>query len=147
MLRSDHDLVMITAEGRAGLRERLFGSTAMHLMRKCPCPVWVLRPTQPGWHTRILAAVDPSSPDEESYAVNIKIMDLATALAQREQCKLVVVHTWTFPAEQSLRSGYSVASGELEGWVRRAQDLHRRRLTELLQMYPLQDTKSQVYML
>jgi nucleotide-binding universal stress UspA family protein len=147
VLRDKHDLVMITAEGRGGLRERLFGSTAMHLMRKCPCPVWVVRPTQPERYVCILAAVDPMSQDEPQYALNFKIMDLATALVQRDQCELVVVHTWTFPPEQSLRSGYSVTSTELDGWVRRAQDLHRRRLTELLQPYLVQDARFQVYML
>ena len=34
---------MITAEGRKGLKEWLFGNTIMHLMRKCPCPVWVIK--------------------------------------------------------------------------------------------------------
>jgi nucleotide-binding universal stress UspA family protein len=147
VLRNEHDLVMTGAEGCGGLKEKLIGSTAMHLMRKCPCPVWVVRPTEPERYTRILAAVDPTPLDEEQYAVNIKIMDLATALARRQQCELVVVHTWTFPAEHSLRRGYLVASSELDTWVRRARDLHRRRLTELLQPYPLQDLKSQVYML
>jgi nucleotide-binding universal stress UspA family protein len=147
VLRNDHDLVMITAEGRGGLKEKLFGSTAMHLMRKCPCPVWVVRPTQPERYTRILAAVDPSSQEQEQYGVNIKILDLATALAQRDRCELVVVHTWTFPAERSLRSGHSVESSEMERWVRRARDLRRRRLAELLRPYPLQELQSQVYML
>lgn len=40
VLRNQHDLVMITAEGK--IDEVLFGSTSMHLMRKCPCPVWVM---------------------------------------------------------------------------------------------------------
>jgi nucleotide-binding universal stress UspA family protein len=147
VLRNEHDLVMITAEGRGGLKEKLFGGTAMHLMRKCPCPVWVVRPNQPERHSRIVAAVDPTPQDEERYAVNIKILDLATALARRDQCELVVVHTWTYPAEHSLRSGYSVESAELDRWVRRAHDLHRHRLTELLRPYPLQDLGAQVYML
>jgi nucleotide-binding universal stress UspA family protein len=147
VLRNEHDLVMTTAEGRGGLKERLFGSTAMHLMRKCPCPVWVVRPTQPERYARILAAVDPGPLDEEQHSVSIRIMDLATALARRDQCELLVVHTWTFPAEHSLRSGYSVASSELDTWVRRARDLHRRRLTELLGPYSLQDMQSQVYLL
>ena len=147
VLRNEHDLVMTTAEGRGGLKERLFGSTTMHLMRKCPCPVWVIKPSQPEWHTRILAAVDPAPLDEEQYAVNIKIMDLATALARRQQSELVVVHTWTFPVEHSLRSGYVGPSVEVDRWVDEARDLHRRRLIELLRPYPLQDLKSQVYLL
>jgi hypothetical protein len=24
----------------------MFGSTAMHLMRECPCPVWIMKPGQ-----------------------------------------------------------------------------------------------------
>jgi nucleotide-binding universal stress UspA family protein len=147
VLRRGHDLVMTTAEDSGVLKEKLFGSTAMHLMRKCPCPVWVVRQTQPERYTRILATVDPVPQDEEQYAVNVKIMDLATALAQRDRCELLVAHTWTFPAEQSLRSGYLVGSSELEGWVRRTRDQHRRRLAELLRPYRLEELESQVYML
>ncbi|HMQ56755.1 MAG TPA: universal stress protein, partial [Anaerolineae bacterium] len=44
VLSHGHDLVMIMAEGAGGLREILFGSTTMHLMRKSPCPVWVMKP-------------------------------------------------------------------------------------------------------
>jgi nucleotide-binding universal stress UspA family protein len=147
VLRCEHDLVMITAEDRGVLKDKLFGSTAMHLMRKCPCPVWVVRHAQPERYTRILAAVDPVPLEEGQNAINIKIMDLATSLARRDACELVVVHTWTFPAEDSLRSGYLVASNELDRWVGEAGDLHRRRLAELLRPYALQDLKSQVYML
>ncbi len=147
VLRNEHDLVMTTAEGRVGLKEMLFGSAALHLMRQCPCPVWVIQSSQPEWCTRILAAVDPAPVDEERHALNIKIMDLATALARRQQSKLFVVHTWTFPAERSLRSGQFGPSGEVDKWVREARDLHRRGLTELLRPYPLQDLKSQVYLL
>jgi nucleotide-binding universal stress UspA family protein len=147
VLRNDHDLVMLTAEGRGGLREKLLGSTAMHLMRKCPCPVWAVRSAQPERYGRILAAVDPTPSDEKQYAINTKIMDLATGLAQRDECELVVVHTWSFPAEDSLRSGYAVASSELEGWTEKARNRHKQRLAELLRGYPLQDLQSQVFLL
>lgn len=147
VLRNEHDLVMTTAEGRVGLKEKLFGSAALHLMRKCPCPVWVIQSSQPARSTRILAAVDPAPVDEEQYAVSIKIMDLATALARRQQSELLVVHAWTFPVEHSLRSGSFGASREVDRWVREARDLHRRRLAELLQPYALEDLEHQVYLL
>ena len=45
VLDHGHDLVMMSAEGgRGGLKGLLFGSTSLHLMRKCPCPVWVIKP-------------------------------------------------------------------------------------------------------
>ena len=68
-------------------------------------------------------------------------------LARRQQCELLVVHTWTFPAEHSLGSGYLVASSELDRWVRMDRDLRKIRLAELVQPYASQDLKSQVYML
>ncbi len=147
VLRNEHDLVMTTAEGRGGLKEMLFGSAALHLMRQCPCPVWVIKASQPEWCTRILAAVDPTPLDEEQYPINIKIMDLATVLARREQSELLVVHTWTFPVEHSLRSGRFGSSSKVDRWVREARDLHRLKLTKLLQPYALQDLRSQVYLL
>jgi nucleotide-binding universal stress UspA family protein len=147
VLRNEHDLVMTTAEDRGGLKEKLFGSPAMHLMRQCPCPVWVMKASQPEWCTRILAAVDPTPRDNEQYPFNMKIMVLATSLARREQCELVVVHTWTFPVERSLRSGHFGSSSEVNRWVHEARDLHRLKLTKLLQPYALQDLRSQVYLL
>jgi nucleotide-binding universal stress UspA family protein len=38
VLRNQHDLVMITAEGSGNLMDIRFGNTTVHLMRKCPCP-------------------------------------------------------------------------------------------------------------
>ena len=58
VLRERHDLVVLTAEGGTERRRWLFGSTSMHLMRKCPCPVWVMKPGQSRFQ-RIMACVDP----------------------------------------------------------------------------------------
>ena len=63
VLRNKHDLVIKTARGKGGVKDILFGSTAMHLMRKCPCPVWVMTPGQSQPYDRILAAVDVSPAD------------------------------------------------------------------------------------
>ncbi len=147
VLRNEHDLVMKAAVGRGGLMEMLFGSTTMHLMRKCPCPVWVVKAPQPEWYTRILAAVDPNPMDEERQALNFKIMDLATSLARLDQSELFVVHTWGFSHERSLRSGGFGRPSEVDRWVSGTRDLHKRWLAELLQPYDLEDLKHQVYLL
>lgn len=148
VLRGGYDLVMIAAEGSSRLKEALFGSTTMHLMRQCPCPVWVMNPTQPDHYSHILAAVDPSPSDEEADALNIKILDLATSLAHREHCELFILHTWSYPLESHVRSGrVSVSQSKLDEWVRVVRDAHRRSLGELLQLYDLENQKHQVYML
>ncbi len=40
VLRNGYDLVIKAARPPEGVSERLLGSTDMHLLRKCPCPVW-----------------------------------------------------------------------------------------------------------
>ena len=58
VLRNHHDLIIKCADADSGLREMLFSSTDKHLMRKCPCPVWLLKPRVPDSFRTILAAVD-----------------------------------------------------------------------------------------
>jgi len=38
--------------------DRFFSGDDMHLLRKCPCPVWLVKPQAPKTYRRILAAVD-----------------------------------------------------------------------------------------
>ncbi len=47
VLRNNYDLVMKMSGGRRRLKNMLFGSTDMHLLRKCPCPVWIMKPVVP----------------------------------------------------------------------------------------------------
>ena len=57
--RNGYDLLMKAARPFGGLAKRLFGSSDMHLLRKCPCPVWIDRPECALPYRSILAAVDP----------------------------------------------------------------------------------------
>ena len=56
VLRYRFDLVIKMAES-GGLMDRVFGSDDMHLLRKCPCPVWLVTSESPKVYHRILAAV------------------------------------------------------------------------------------------
>jgi len=105
VLLGQHDLVMMAAEGSRGPIDWLAGSTSTHLMRKCPCPVWVHRQQPVERCERILAAVDPDPGDEERNALNPTIRDLATWLAEQHQSELHIVHVWS--TESGRRCGLS----------------------------------------
>lgn len=94
VMRHNHDLVITAAEAPGGFRDLLFGSNTMHLMRKCPCPVWVLKPGVEGRFKRIVAAVDVHAFDSDENAVSHKILQLATSLAEMDGAELHVVHAW-----------------------------------------------------
>lgn len=144
VLRNKHDLVIMTAEGRGKIKEMLFGSTSLHLMRKCPCPVWVIKSIHHNQHIRILAAVDSDpSNDDERNALNTKIMDLATSLALLEQSELHVFHSWDVYRETVLKSNLSHAVVDKLAFDTRQQ--HRHQFDKLLEKYPLENLTYQLH--
>jgi nucleotide-binding universal stress UspA family protein len=147
VLRNKHDLVMITAEGGSGLKDVLFGTTTMHLMRKCPCPVWAIKTTKRERFSRILAAVNLDPSDEVKSQLNAKIMQLATSLAQSEKSKLHVIHTWIVYGESFLSDLGRIQENEMDKVVRKAKKMHKTWLEELLEEYGPRIPKSQVHLM
>ncbi|MEF2230487.1 MAG: universal stress protein [Pseudodesulfovibrio sp.] len=70
------------------------GSTAMHLLRKCPCPVWVHRGDLWKGAVRLMAAVNVSDASDENRALNRKIVEHAAALKGILGGRLHVVSCW-----------------------------------------------------
>ena len=148
VLRNQHDLVMKTAEGVGQFKQTLFGSTDLHLIRKCPCPVWIVKPSRQKRYPRILAAVDPDPYDEVRNGLNLVIMDLATSLARSEQSELHVVHAWALYNEAIFRSeGVQISGQEVNELVRKTRELHKKWFDELLEKHALDDPKDQAYLL
>ncbi|MEZ4387140.1 MAG: universal stress protein [Candidatus Krumholzibacteriia bacterium] len=113
-VQAGHDLVMVTAEGRGGLREHLFGSTSRHLLRKCPCPVWVVRPSGRRKGIRVLAAVDPGEEHPSGRELDRRILELASSLATMHDGTLDVVHAWNAVPRSTRVSSRSLARWNAE---------------------------------
>ncbi|MGD8588196.1 MAG: universal stress protein [Chromatiales bacterium] len=135
--RNGYDLLIKPPHAHEGLKERLlYGSFDLHLLRKCPCPVWIDRPESAHPYRQILAAVDPT--DTSCLELNRLILDLASSLAERESAELHVVHAWQMPGESMLRSGRArISNMELEKLLAETEQSHRKRLNELVESYHL----------
>jgi nucleotide-binding universal stress UspA family protein len=85
------------------LRRRGLGSssTTMHLLRKCPVPVWVHSPLT-ATADAILVALGPLEP--ESHSLNVKLLEMGSSLAQSTSSELHVVHGWRLEGETMLSS-------------------------------------------
>jgi nucleotide-binding universal stress UspA family protein len=137
VLRGERDLVVKAAEVSVGIRRRLFQNTDMQLLRKCPCPVWFVRPKQFKPYRRIMAAVDVDFPGvahrHTEYALNQQILESAFSLALIELAELHVVHVWQAYGEDILRSGKSpFPQRDTDAYVEREQKRHLDALQELL---------------
>lgn len=96
VIRNNCDLVIKSAEQDNLLPPILFGSTDLKLLRKCPCPVWIVKPDDHPPSRRILAAVELESSDEnlEIDVINRQIVEITSSLAQRESAQLHIVHAF-----------------------------------------------------
>lgn len=100
VLRDGHDLVIKPAEN-PDFMERLFGSDDMHLLRKCPCPVWLIKADKQQDYRCIMAALDfdPGEPTSAEQSPNLQIIEFATSLAIADFAELHFVHAWDAPGE------------------------------------------------
>jgi nucleotide-binding universal stress UspA family protein len=137
-----HDLVMIAPDQPRGLAGLARASTTMHLLRKCPVPVWVLRPEMPA-DGDVLTAVGPFEEGSRS-PLDTKLVEIGWSLSQRMGSKFHLVHGWRLDGESLLRNGrVRMPAEEVDDLLRREELMARRAVSDLLAAagVPEEDTK------
>ena len=131
VLQHGHDLVIKSRASGHG-RLRSLGATDMHVLRKCPCPVWVVRSEHGGPIRRILAAIDVGPESEEAKALARRVLEIATSLAGDEEGQLDVLHAWSLDYEDTLRSPRSgVPQSEVDRMMANEEQLRTQKLRSL----------------
>lgn len=110
VINNQHDLVVKCAEDIDWL-SRLFGSEDMHMLRKCPCPVLMLKAGQNDSFRNILATVDVNDDfnelDKERVQgqLNKQVLEYSATLCMPELTELHVGSAWEAYAEDYYRYG------------------------------------------
>ena len=138
VLRNEHDLVIKCPESPDWL-DRLLAGDDMHLLRKCPCPVWLIKAHAPRSYKRILAAVDvgdnyPPAELKTRQALNSLVMEMAGALAVSEFAELHIVHAWEAIGESALRHSAFMRKPEdkVDAYVEQVRRHHAQLLDALM---------------
>ncbi len=132
VLRNQYDLLIKPAENPNYI-ERLFGSDDMHLLRKCPCPIWLTRPEDKANYACILAAVDFNldMTNTVEQILNQQILELSSSLALSDFAALHFVHVWDAPAEMMVRSWADNPDEAGMSYVEGERSRHERALNLL----------------
>jgi nucleotide-binding universal stress UspA family protein len=132
VLREGYDLVALSGERPPGVLDRVLPSTVTHLLRKCPCPVWLVRPFSSPACTRIAAAVD-ADPDAERRALDGSILAAALRFGGAFSAQVSVVHALTiFPSAATLRVRGRLSEDQIQAVVDRATATAEARLRKLV---------------
>ncbi len=144
-----HDLVIKGAAGEFEGRSLVFASTDLHLLRKCPSPVWLIKHGARRRSARILAAVEPDPRDKKRDQLNTLIMELATSLSLLEDSELHMTHVWNLEGEDTLRQrGFArVSKAEVDLLVEARRRRSEEMLQELSSRFPNGQERRQVHLL
>ncbi len=92
------DFVVKTAEPLSGIHRLLFASTDQHLLRKCPCPVWMQPAGASPEAKRVIAAVDVDLADaaepDTLMSLNRRVIHTACLVAAPTGAQVTVLHAW-----------------------------------------------------
>ncbi len=137
VLRYGRDLVIKIPEIQNWL-DRLFSSADMHLLRKCPCPVWIIKPTPLKSYRLILAAVDvddayPLTELNSRHALNRQILEMASSLALSDFAVLHIVYAWHATGESAMRGSFMRTPEEkIIAYVEQVRQHHAANLDALI---------------
>ncbi|MCP5142648.1 MAG: universal stress protein [Chromatiales bacterium] len=137
VLRDGNDLVIKPAEDPNWMN-RLFGSDDLHLLRKCPCPVWLMKPGGTPRYRRIVAAVDvdlEAAPDATGDALSLDILRLASSQAIADGAELHVVHAWDTPEAGLVRIWADDPERTTKNLVDALRNRHQSGLDALLNRF------------
>jgi universal stress protein E len=90
VLQSGADLVIVGKRCDLAHDPRLLGSVSQKLLRKCPCAVWVVKPSDSAHPVKILAATDLS-------AVGERVVAFAASISSECGAELHIVHALQLP--------------------------------------------------
>ncbi|MDD2892994.1 MAG: universal stress protein [Halothiobacillaceae bacterium] len=137
VLRNTYDLVIKLAQTPVFIN-RLFGSDDMHLLRKCPCPVWLMKADERPNYACILAAVDfdSSGHDADEHILNQQILQLASSLALSDFAELHLVHAWEVPEASYVRVWVDHPDATEMAYIEGERIQQQNRMRELIQRLP-----------
>jgi universal stress protein E len=135
VLKEDRDIVIKAAEADSRHPKRGFSSQDLQLLRQCPCPVWLFKPTENDPAApRLLAAIDPSESGND--ALSRRIVEIAAGLRSQlgASARLDIVHCWELPHEQSFRNHpfLRIPDDRLDDIVRSSEILRRNAVETAL---------------
>jgi nucleotide-binding universal stress UspA family protein len=132
VLRNRHQVVVVQAEqGAEGCR---VGATGMRLLRRCPCSVWIVRPSRSRKHLRILAAVATEPGDTTHADLNADVLNVSDSLAASLKGELHVLHVWRVFGESILTSPRCGMNHEqMERYAGETRQQHADELNFLLE--------------
>ncbi len=147
VVTNKHDLVIMEPLEPIDYSSRIFSSLSMHLLRKCPCPVWIIRPEQTSSQKhKVLAAIDAKNGDNLNHQMNTTIMQLAHSLSITEGYELHIAHAWKHPWEEIMMAEVEMTKKEKFKAIYAVRNKRKEYLDNLVNSLNLDKQKYKIHL-
>lgn len=144
VIRDGHDLIIKAVE--PSKTNVGFKALDMELLRKCPCPIWLCRPTKYLLqNAHIAVAIEPDSEEASANDLAVKLLKISDSLVKLHGKELNVISCWHVPHENAFRNSpvLRLPTYEVENLVQEKQSNHLKELNSLINQSQL-ESKYQV---
>ena len=146
VVHAGHDLVMVGSDPEARFPTLAGSSLAMHLLRKCPVPVWV-DAANASASPDVAVAVGPFYDGLAKDSLDVALLEIATSLAARRGGALHVIHAWRLDGESLLRRGrMGLPADKVDAMVSEEYQIATMGLKRLLEFTPDPDVPMELHM-
>jgi len=88
------DIVIKDTHYHSAVRRTLFTNTDWHLIRDCPCPLWLVKPHEKAPLGKIGVAVDPTHEHDKPASLDEKLIGTAREIAAKAGAGIAIVHAF-----------------------------------------------------
>jgi len=143
---SKHD-VLIKAKIPA-MTPHALDSTDLHLLRKCPVPIMLLKPGRKKVLKRVMAAIDLDPEKPVTQKLHYQILKLATSLSEREKAELDIFHAWQSFSVSTLQGPrFNLSSEEIMDVANKERSLRKAWLEDALTPFEKSKIKIRTHLL
>ena len=116
----------------------------MRLLRKCPCPVWLVKPQSDFKFEHVLGCLDTSNSDSLEYDLNTEVLELAHEISQYHKGRMSLIHAWSIWNELMLKNRTS--EEEYEQLQTRNRDEVNRLLQEFVDRQSIEVRRESIHL-
>ena len=124
------DLILRVTRGAQSNEPGRLGRTSKRLLRKSPCPIWLMHPHTRPLSENVVACIDTEENSEEDFQFADRILETAKYVGSKGHGLVSIVHAWNLWNEKMVK--HRISESEFETWKLDCRESEAERLNQFL---------------
>jgi len=138
------DIVFKDTHHHSAVARALLTNTDWNLIRTCPAPLWLVKPTKMSDTPALVAAIDPLNQHDKPAALDDEILQLSKTLAENVGGSVHAFHSYDprIAVATATANAYIPVSLPFDEIEQQMHDDHKKRFVEITSFHGVDDDKA-----